>query len=109
MFYFKAKMLCFLLTALFFTVNAVAGTPVKKQGSTYKVDFNNPEIQQKKEKNNEKKTDKTKDTELKIFLLNKDHALSLEPRAMESMKLQYGNKKNSSPTTRTEHEEQKAQ
>ena len=84
---------------LLFASNVTADNYPQKKKKTYKVDFNNPEMQVKKLNNQQNKvtTEGTVDPELKILLFGKGHVLSLDPGTIKNTKIEYGETENLSP------------
>jgi intracellular sulfur oxidation DsrE/DsrF family protein len=110
MFKLNSNTLYFLLTAitLLFTGSVIADDYSQKQKSVYKVDFDNKKTQTKVLNNTQNKasTADTENTELKILLFGRGHALLLEPDAINNTKLKYGDTEESLQAKVTELENQ---
>ena len=93
---------------LLFTDNVIADNHSQQKETIYKVDFNNTSTQTRTQNVSQYKTNSTsnEDPELKILLLNKGHALVLEPGAMANTKLKYGETESSLQSEVTELENQ---
>lgn len=93
---------------LLFTNNVIADNQSQQKKTVYKVDFDKTKTHKKTPSENQYKTNSTnnEDPELKILLLNRGHALVLEPGAMTNTKLEYGETENSFQSKVTELENQ---
>lgn len=110
MFKLNSNTLYFFLTAitLLFTGSVIADNYSQQQKTVYKVDFDNPKTPTKALNNTQNKTNTadTENSELKILLFGKGHALLLEPDAIDNTKLQYGETEESLQAKVTELENQ---
>lgn len=111
MFNLKPNSLYALLIAavtLLFTNNVIADNHSQQQKTVYKVDFDKTKTHTKTQNQSQYKTSSTnnEDPELKILLLNRGHALVLEPGAMPNTKLKYGETESSLQSKVTELENQ---
>jgi intracellular sulfur oxidation DsrE/DsrF family protein len=93
---------------LLFTNNVIADNQSQQKKTVYKVDFDKTKTHKNTQRESQYKTDSTnnEDPELKILLLNRGHALVLEPGAMTNTKLEYGETENSLQSKVTELENQ---
>ena len=93
---------------LLFTDNVIADNHSQQKKTVYQVDFDNTKTHKKTPNENQYKNNSTSndDPELKILLLNRGHALVLEPGAMSNTKLQYGETESSLQSKVTELENQ---
>ena len=93
---------------LLFTNDVIADNQSQQKKTVYKVDFDKTKAHTKTQSESQYKTNSTnnEDPELKILLLNRGHALVLEPGAMTNTKLEYGETENSLQSKVTELENQ---
>ena len=93
---------------LLVTNNVIADNQSQQKKTVYKVDFDKTKTHTKTPNESQYKTNSSnnEDPELKILLLNRGHALVLEPGAMTNTKLKYGETESSLQNKVTELENQ---
>jgi len=84
-------------TSFIFTGFATADEITKKKKTTYRVNFNQPEVKTDSLVNNNKQANNiaTNQSDLKIILFHRGAGLILKPGALKSTKLEFGDSDNS--------------